>query len=47
MSMDSLFLDELQNIVVDSVDDEIVKTKLTLPYVFIDDRYVGGVEEVN
>ena len=45
--MDSLFLDELKNIVADSVDDEIVKTKLTLPYVFIDDRYVRGVEEVN
>lgn len=46
LSMDSRFLDELQNIMAEGGDDEIEKTKLTLPRVFIGGRYIGGADEV-
>ncbi|KAL7582914.1 hypothetical protein Lser_V15G42168 [Lactuca serriola] len=46
LSMDSRFLDELQNIMAEGGEDEFEKTKLTLPRVFIGGRYVGGAEEV-
>ncbi|KVH94099.1 Glutaredoxin [Cynara cardunculus var. scolymus] len=46
LSMDSRFLDELQNIMAEGGEDEIEKSKLTLPRVFIGGRYIGGAEEV-
>ncbi|KAK1437032.1 hypothetical protein QVD17_02817 [Tagetes erecta] len=46
LSMDSKFLNELQTIMAENGDDEVEKTKLTLPRVFINGRYVGGAEEV-
>ncbi|KAI3515449.1 hypothetical protein L1887_14345 [Cichorium endivia] len=44
--MDSRFLDELQNIMVDDGDDEIEKTKLTLCRVFIGGRFIKSVDEM-
>lgn len=46
LSMDSRFLDELQNIMAEGGEDEIEKNKLSLPRVFIGGRYIGGAEEV-
>ncbi|KAF5795916.1 putative glutaredoxin, Thioredoxin-like superfamily [Helianthus annuus] len=52
LSMDSRFLQELQNIMSESGEfedeDEIDKTKLQLqlPRVFIGGKYIGGAEEV-
>ncbi|XP_071717298.1 uncharacterized protein At5g39865-like [Rutidosis leptorrhynchoides] len=46
LSMDSKFLDELHDVMVENGEDEIEKTKLTLPRVFIGGRYIGGAEEV-
>ncbi|KAI3678531.1 hypothetical protein L6452_37827 [Arctium lappa] len=46
LSMDSRFLDELQNIMAEGGEDEIQKSKLTLPRVFIGGRYIGGADEV-
>ncbi|XP_071737947.1 uncharacterized protein At5g39865-like [Rutidosis leptorrhynchoides] len=46
LSMDSKFLDELHDVMIENGEAKIEKTKISLPRVFIGGRYIGGAEEV-